>query len=269
MIDYNKLIQEADEKGAEIYGIVEWERAKKTGETLEGTTPEPNTVGLSDGDRWAIINNELAKRFENPLDSYNLVKKEKELIEIGNQAQAIVNEFNEWVKKLEENSDYTEEGKVKLYNSKRSEAEAAIKNLGDRQHDISIEIGNARYKSMEEALSAIKQNSRPSDLAASDIAYMQTILSQDNSEKTRMELANSFNYHLSALNIINAYRNKKDLNSHEIVHPLENQLRAKPSLIRLTDIRINNTGFYTYQLLRNLNNKLFLSGNEYRGSDLF
>lgn len=265
MVDYKRMLEEANAKGIKAYGEEAWEKAKKSGQTFEGTTPDPREVGLGENDPWTLLTNELAKKFENPLDGYTNGKRAEEISELENQARTMVSDFNNWVIDLEQNTDYSEEGKYNLYQAKRRETENQLKALGDTQHELQVAIGKTRYNSMEKALATLKSELKPSDLSAGDIAYITSLLEKDNSQQARVELASEYNYHLSALKIINAYRSKNDPNSHEILHPLENQLRSKPSLYRLNDFRMGGMGYYTHQVLRNLNNKI-IHGFETEGT---
>lgn len=194
--------------------------------------------------------------FDFKIDSYR-----KELDDLKIKAREQVNQFNDFVKELEQDDRYTERGKVDLYRVERKKAEESLKEIGEAQHKLNVDIQKIEVESAQNAWKKLESEMTPDSITPSEYQYLEMMLSRNDSDEMRKKLAEKFHYHLMVLEYLNADRK---FGEAIINHPLEGVKNQSVNYIKIGDVRLPEVyeSTYIHELLKYYKNDIYF-GDSY------
>lgn len=240
-MDYMQKIEELKSKiAAEEFGEV-----------------EAKSVDLT---QWGKIGNELAEQFEDYSTKVKRLETRKQLDDLKHEARQKVENFNNFVLDLEQQTIYTENAKIMLYKEKRRSVESELKNIGHKQLELMNSDVDFTQDSAKKAYKELKDGATVADLKPQDFSYITLILSRDSSYEARKKIAEKYNYHFAVLDVLNTGLSDTSLDGQPktVKHPLEYMQNGMPRCIAgLFDVVLPSGSFYNREILKDLNNKLF------------
>ncbi|MDG3142564.1 hypothetical protein MKL29_06860 [Streptococcus suis] len=198
----------------------------------------------------------FSEKYGTALFDYKEKQYTDELDNLKHKARGIVDEFNNYVKELEVNELYTERGKEDLYLTERRKVEKRLREIGDAQHQLEIDIQKIRVESAQTAWQKLESEMTPDTITPSEYQYIDMLLSRNNSDDMRQRIAKQFHYHIAVLDLLNAEKGVEPIR-----HPLEESKNNSVNYIRLGEMSMPEryASSYLSDLLRNFRGQVFLS----------
>ncbi|VTT22570.1 phage protein [Streptococcus dysgalactiae subsp. equisimilis] len=217
-------------------------------------------VVITDEDIQAEKERIFIEKYGTALYDYKLDTYRQELDGLKVKAREQVDQFNSFVKELEQDDRYTERGQVDLYRAERKKVEKSLKEIGEAQHKLGIDIQKIEVEAAHRAWEKLEKEMAPNSISPSEYQYIEMLMSRNDSEEMRQKIAKQFHYHISVLDYLNADRK---FGEPIIKHPLEDVKNRKVNYIQIGDVRLPETysSRYLSDLLRNFKGKIFFKGD--------
>lgn len=190
-------------------------------------------VIITDEDIQAEKERIFIEKYGEALYDYKLDTYRQELDGLKVKAREQVNQFNDFVKELEQDDRYTERGKVDLYRAERKKAEETLKEIGEAQHKLNVDIQKIEVESAQNSWKKLESEMTPNSITPSEYQYLEMMLSRNDSDEMRKKLAEKFHYHLMVLEYLNADRK---FGEAIIKHPLEGVKNQSVNYIKTGDV---------------------------------
>lgn len=221
---------------------------------------EAEKVPVTAEDTFNVMSGSLIKRYGHATFDYKLDRYQEELEQLKITAREKVDAFNNYTKELEADERYTETGKVELYRSERKKVEQELKEIGEAQHQLTIEIQSINVEKAKNAWKRLEETMTTDSLSPSDYQYIDMMLSRNDSDEARKALAEKYHYHLVVLDILNADRKWGEKSIH---HPLSALSTREVNHLRNGDVMMPElyASSYIHDLLRNLHGKIVHKGD--------
>ncbi|HER2439995.1 TPA: hypothetical protein VJW69_000629 [Streptococcus pyogenes] len=217
-------------------------------------------VVITDEDKQAEKERIFIEKYGEALYDYKLDTYRQELDGLKVKAREQVDQFNSFVKELEKDDRYTERGQVVLYRAERKKVEESLKEIGEAQHKLGIDIQKIEVEAAHRAWEKLEKEMTPNSISPSEYQYIEMLLSRNDSEEMRQKITKQFHYHTAVLDFLNADRKFGD---PIIKHPLEDVKNRNVNHIKIGDVRLPEiyASRYLSDLLRNFKGKIFFEGD--------
>lgn len=221
---------------------------------------DPKTV-VTEEDKQEQMERIFIEKYGTALFDYKVKSYQEELDGLKVKAREHVDSFNDFVKELEADERYTERGKADLYRVERKKVEKDLIEIGDAQYNLGINIQEIEVESAQTAWKKLEDEMTPDSISPSEFHYIDMILSRNNSDEMRQKIAKQFHYHIAVLDLLNSEKGVTPIH-----HPLESVKNRGVNYIRVGQVNMPEPYASTYlsDLLRNLDGKLFLAGDNER-----
>lgn len=230
----------------------------------------PKTVDLSECNSIVEVREKILPKYAQYSEMVELEKLKNSIPTYSEEARKKVADFNDWVKKLEGNKNYTEDYKYKLYDEKIKKVKSELSQLSDdeikgwqRKAELENIIASRTLKELEQAATV-------NELTPSDYAYIDLMLKRGGD---RLELAKKYNYNGNVLDILNAglLENSYGIDDGKpqyIKHPLKRLFESTVMPYKSSQGEFKGSGklvngqfgFNSFQALRHLFNKPMRGG---------
>ena len=221
---------------------------------------DPKTV-VTEEDKQEQMERIFIEKYGTALFDYKVKSYQEELDGLKVKAREHVDSFNDFVKELDADERYTERGKADLYRVERKKVEKDLIEIGDAQYNLGINIQEIEVESAQTAWKKLEDEMTPDSISPSEFHYIDMILSRNNSDEMRQKIAKQFHYHIAVLDLLNSEKGVTPIH-----HPLESVKNRGVNYIRVGQVNMPELYASTYlsDLLRNLDGKLFLAGDNER-----
>ncbi len=200
------------------------------------------------------------EKYGSALYDYKLDSYRQELEDLKFKVREQVDQFNNFVKELEQDDRYTERGQIDLYRVERKKVEEKLREIGEAQHNLNIDIQKIEVEAAQNAWKKLEQEMTPNSISPSEFQYIEMLMSRNDSEEMRQKIAKQFHYHIAVLDYLNADR---QFGEPIIKHPLEEVKNRSVNYLQVGDVRLPEiyASKYLVDLLRNFKGKIFFEGD--------
>lgn len=212
---------------------------------------------ISDEDTQKFMELTLINKYGKAIYDYKLPRIREELEKLKVKARKEVDEFNAFVEKLGADENYTEKGKITIYQANRKEAERRLKEIGDAQYNLDIEAQEIEVEMAHNAWKLLEEKMTADSISPSDYQYIDMMLSRNSSDETKEQLARKYHYHLMVLDILNADQKQGEKKWY---HPMTTLSNHSVNHFRGGDVQVPErfAGTYIHELLKPLQGNALL-----------
>lgn len=139
-----------------------------------------------------------------PSEEYIYLRHLDNMDKLNKDSVELVEEFNQEVRELRTNDRYKEEGKRELYDEKRQPVEEQLNEYRETYQSLRQDLKELFQKGKERYIEDNVKEYGIDDLTVNDFAYLQTMLSVNQSEEITSFLADKYDYNTAVMDILHA-----------------------------------------------------------------
>ncbi|SFE37581.1 hypothetical protein [Trichococcus pasteurii] len=156
-------------------------------------------------------------------------KHEKVVNTLGEQAQALSNEFSTKKEAILNRNEYTDVAKAERLNDLYDEYEKKMKAIMGEQYTATMQHQKDRREKAQQALDGIVKKASINDFDAKDMTYITYMLDHGSNDEI-LSILKEYKFHPHLLKMVNARDRKKPLQYDAKGRPMDNRLSIKHPL---------------------------------------